>query len=91
MSCMYIDPSDSKVGGIWHLVAPSYSQTYFMSNRPNAILIISVFLGIFVSGPFERRHEAIRRVLFANQGYGLLVPEGVLRTGDCGRRLDGKF
>lgn len=44
-----------------------------------------------MSGPFERGNEAIRRVLFANPGYGLLVPEGVLRTGDCGRRLDGKF
>jgi hypothetical protein len=43
-----------------------------------------------VSGPAERGHEAVRSVLSTNPWYGVLVPEGVLRTGDCGRRLDGK-
>lgn len=33
-------------------------------------------------GPVERGHETIRRVLFADPGDGLLVPESVLRTRD---------
>lgn len=41
-------------------------------------------------GPVERGHEAIRRVLLADPGHGLLVPEGILRTGDRGRRMDRK-
>lgn len=87
---------DSKVG-IWHLLWWHHSLVY-QSNRlyEQSSAFINHFCfcflpGIFVSGPFERRHEAIWCVLFANPGYGLLVPEGVLRTGDCGRRLDGKF
>lgn len=44
--------------------------------------VLFFVLGIFVFGPVERGNETIRRVLFADSGYGLLVPESVLRTGD---------
>lgn len=64
------------------------SELYFFQQYFNNSYFFS---GIFVFGPVQRWNEAIRRVLFANPRYSLLVPEGLLRTGDCRRRLDGKF
>lgn len=41
-------------------------------------------------GLAERRHAAIGRLLPADSRHNILVPEGVLRTGNRRRRMDGK-